>query len=169
MTFSAGLVSCLVPEIFLDPPPVAGVGTGLAAGVTLDADITFRMTGLAGLEVAPRFGRMLMQRRGVLLPVRAEHQVRLDPQLSFGEAVVAGGAELLVVTAVAILRVVPGLDRVNGDEVAPVTLGHIVAAEGVRRQIGVDPSTLVAIETERLRMALGTVVGGLLDKRPVAP
>lgn len=167
MTFSTGLVSGLVSQIFLDPSPVAGVGTGLAAGVTLDTDIPFRMAGLAGLEVAPCFGRMLMQSRGVPLAVRTEHQVRLDPQLSFGEAIVAGGAELLVVTAVASLRVVLGLNWVNGNEVAPVALGHIVAPEGVRRQIGVDPSTLVAIETERLLVALGTVVGRLLDKRPV--
>lgn len=159
MTFSANLVSGLVPEILLDPPPVAGMGTGLAAGVALDADITFRMTGLAGLQIAPCFRGMLMQRRCIFLAVRAEHQVRLDPQLSFGEAIVAGGAVLLVVTAVAVLRIVPGLDRVNGDEVAPVALGYIVATEGVCRQVGVDPSTLMAIETERLLVALGTVVG----------
>ena len=168
MTFSASPVPRLVPEILLDTPPVAGMGTGLAAGVTLDADITLRMAGLAGLKIAPRFGGMLMQRRGILLSVGAKHQVRLDPQTPLGKTVVAFGAVFLIVATIATLRIVPGLDRMNGHEVAPVALGHIVATEGVRRQVGVDPSPFVTIEAERLRMALGTVVGGLLYKRPVA-
>jgi len=75
MTLFAGLVSGLVSEIFLDTSPVAGVGIGLAAGMTLNADITFRMTGLTGLKISPCFGRMLTQRRGIPLTVEPEHQV----------------------------------------------------------------------------------------------
>jgi hypothetical protein len=62
----------LVGPVFYIPRfPTAGMGTGFAAGVTLDADVTLGVARLTRLQIATRFGRVLSFPVGyrIFLPV----------------------------------------------------------------------------------------------------
>jgi len=150
----------LVLQIILDGSPVARMRVGLAARMALDADIPFGMAALAGLEIAPRLGAMLVYSGCILLTVGTKHQVRLDAQAPLRETVMAGGAVFLVMAAVTGLRVVQGLDGMDGDEIAPVAFGNVVPAVVGRREIGIYAATLVTVKAVRLVVALGAVAAG---------
>lgn len=111
--------------------PAARVWANFAAAVALDADVTFGVTGLARLQVAPCLDRVLRSPASgdagcVLLRSASQRVVGLDLQGSLGETAVAGGTVLLVVAAVALLLVVLGLHRMDADEVAAMALWFVV-------------------------------------------
>ena len=87
MTLEADPAAGPVLVITLDAVPVPWMGIRLAAGVTLDTDITLGMTSLAGLEIASCLDCVFIDGRRITLVVGAEHQVRLDPHAPFREAV----------------------------------------------------------------------------------
>ena len=159
-----GSVLVIPPDI----SPVAWMRVGLAACMALDADIPFRMAGLAGLEIAPRLGGMLVYGGCVSLMIRTEHQMRLDSQAPLREAVMTGRAVFLVMATVTGLWIVQGLYRMDGDKIAPVTLGYVIPTEGSNRKVGVDPATLMTIEAPGLIMALGAVAARLACQCAVA-
>ncbi len=72
--------------------------------------------------------------------------MRLDTQRPGREAAVAGVAVFLVMAAVALLRIILGLERVEADKVAAVALGLVVAAEILDRKIVAVAAALMAIE-----------------------
>ena len=67
-----------------DISPASRMRIGFAAAVTLDADISFGMAGLARLQVPTRLGAVIRV-PGELLATRAERSVRLDPQVARGK------------------------------------------------------------------------------------
>ena len=76
---------------------------------------------------------------------------------------------LLIVAAVTLLLVILGLDWVNTDEIAAVTLWMRVAAEVFFFKIcAVQQSALMAIKTPCLIMALTAVVASLTGQYTVA-
>lgn len=64
------------PVLHITGFPSSGMGPDFAAAVTLDADIAFRVAGLAGLQVSPRLGTVI--NCPVFLPVCAQRVVGLD-------------------------------------------------------------------------------------------
>ena len=145
------LQTCLIigPVFKVTRFPAAGMGICFAAGVTGEADVTFGVACLARLQVAARFGRVLALpvRYGITLPLPLRI-VRFDLQRSFGEAAVTGSTVFLVMAAVALLLVVLRLYRVDADEVAAVTAGMGITAEGLFSEIGsVQQATLMAVKT----------------------
>jgi len=152
----------------LDAVPVPWMGIRLAAGVTLDTDVTLGMASLAGLEIASCFDCMFINCRCIPLVVGAEHQVRLDPHTPFREAVMACRAVFLVMAAIAALWVVQSLDRMDIYKIAAMALGDIIPAKGIFRKVCVYSTSLVAIEAERLIVALSTVSATLACKNTMA-
>ena len=104
MAFETNLASGSVfPVVRL---PVFRVRPYSAAFVALNAYVAVRVAACAGLEVAAGFRSMVSCRSGrVLLVVSAERHVRFDLQAPLGESLVALAALLLLVTAVAALRI----------------------------------------------------------------
>jgi len=111
--------------------PVPGMWPDLAAGVALDADITFGVTCLARLQVPACLGRVIRSPAFgcVLLRSASQRIVGLDLQGSLGKAAVACRAVLLVVAAVTLLLVVLSLYRVDADEIAAMALWFVVPSE----------------------------------------
>ena len=70
--------------------------------------------------------------------------------------------------AIAALRIVQGLDRMDIDKITAMAFGDIIPAKGSYREIRVYPTALVAIETERLIVALGAVSARLACQDAVA-
>jgi len=71
------------------------------------------------------------------------------------------------VAAVTALGIVQGFDRVNGDKVAAVAFRHIISLVIPGAQVRVDAAAGMAVETERLLVALGAVAPGLAGHQPV--
>ena len=155
----------------LDVPrlPTAGMRPGFASGVALNADVPLGVAGLAGLQVPACFDGVLSDAEGIRLVIGPQHRVRLDAQGALGESFVAGIAKgNRVVAAIAVLRIVLRLDRVDADPVAAMGLRFIVAAELALRQITTRAPTIVAVKAPLLIVALGAVVAGLAGQHPVA-
>ena len=66
-------------------------------------------------------------------------------------------AVFLVMAAIAGLRIVQGLDRMDVDKIAPVAFGDVVPTKGGRGEIRVYAATLVTVKTVSLAVALGAV------------
>lgn len=102
----------------------------LAAAMALNADVALGMAGLARLQISACFNGMFTDSKRISLVVRTQHEVRLDPQLTCRESAVAGIAKCFcIMTAVTLLRVVLGLDRVEADKVAAMALRLVIAPE----------------------------------------
>jgi hypothetical protein len=126
------------------------------------------MASLAGLQVSPRFRRMI---RGEYKPlgipdrlVGFDFHAALVPYLAM-----AVRAETRLVATIAALRtVIFRLYRVDGDKAGSMRRGHgFPYSRQAFPQIGVDIPALVAVETERLFMAVGTIAPRLLCQQPV--
>jgi hypothetical protein len=98
---------------------------------------------------------------GILLTIGPQHQVRLNPQRAHRKAAVAIVAVLLIVAAIAVLRVVLGLYRVYADKVAAVALGLIVVPKVTFGKVRAVAATLMAIKAPDLLMTLVTVIACL--------
>jgi hypothetical protein len=98
---------------------------------------------------------------GILLTIGPQHEVRLDPQRAHRKAAVAVVAVLLVVAAVACLRIVLGLYRVYADKVAAVALGLIVMSKVPLGKGRAVAATLMTIKAPGLLMTLVTVIACL--------
>ena len=134
----------------------------LAAAVTLDTDVTFRVAGLTGLQVSASLGGMLVDSPINLLSVCSQHEVRFDPQRTLGKTAVTRVAEgFCLMAAIALLRIVLSLHGVDADKVAAVALGLVVTPEVPPRKIIARTAALMAIQTPFLFMALAAVVSGL--------
>jgi len=128
MALLADLPVRTIPEIPCFP--VAGMRACFATAVALDTDVTFGVAGLARLQVSAGLGGMLAYCPIDSLAVGSQHQVRFDPQRTFGKPAVARVAEgSCFMAAIALLRIVQCLDGVDTDEVAPVALGLIITSE----------------------------------------
>ncbi|MEK6535258.1 MAG: hypothetical protein AABZ40_06325 [Thermodesulfobacteriota bacterium] len=155
----------LIPVLYISP--VSGMGIDLPAAVALYADIRIRVARLAGLQVPPRFSRMIRipvkDLRGDGLAMGFDAHAPFRPCLA-----VAVRAEIRLVAAIAILGIVRRLDRMDGNKIGPVRLGHVLPSP--RRtplQIGFDAPALVTVDTEGLLMAIGAVVPRPLGKQLV--
>lgn len=68
-------------HFFIDPvleisgPPVPGMRPDFAAAVALDADVSFGMAVLAGLQISPRLCRMFAYCSGIFLAIWSQHHV----------------------------------------------------------------------------------------------
>jgi len=81
---------------------------------------------------------------------------------------VACGAVLLIVTAVALLRIILRLDRMDTDPVAAMALWMRVTAKVLFFQIGAaQQAPLMAIEAPGLVVALAAVAAGFAGQYPV--
>ena len=68
----------------------------------------------------------------------------------------------------AALRIILRLYRVDGDKIGPMRRGHgLPCSRQALPQIGLDIPALVAVETERLLMAIGAIVSRLLRQQSV--
>ena len=140
--------------------PASRMRSHLAAAVALDTDITLRVAGLAGLQIAARFGAVIGC--PVFLPVLPQRVVGLDFERPFGETAVAGVAvRFRIVAAIALLRIVLCLHGVDADEVAAVALRLEIAAAVSFGQIITAAAALMTIQTPRLIMTLVAVIAGL--------
>lgn len=86
--------------------PVPGMGVFPPGLMALDADISVRVAGLAGLQIPARLGCMVCGKDVVALIIRAERPVGLDPQVTAGEFGVAFVAVPLVVATSATLGII---------------------------------------------------------------
>ena len=105
--------------------------THLAAGMTLDTDITLGVTSLAGLQITTRLGRVinLPVCGDILLRSAAQRIMGLDLKRPFRETAVAGCTVLLIVAAVTLLLIVLCLYRMNADKIAAMALGFEIPPE----------------------------------------
>jgi hypothetical protein len=169
MTFEADPGTGPVLHITRDTAPVPWVRVRLALRVALDTYISLGVTCLAGLEVPSCLDCVFMDSRSVTLTIGAKHQVRFDPQTSFREAVVALRAVFLIMAAIAALRIIQRLDRMDIDKITPMAFGNVIPAEGFSGKIRVYSASLMTVETERLIMALDTIAAPPTCKGTVAP
>jgi hypothetical protein len=72
---------------------------------------------------------------------------------TFGESVVALAALLPVVAAIAGLGITGCLDRMDGDEIAPVAAWCKVATRAFSFEVSADPAPLVTVEAPGLIVA----------------
>jgi len=63
------------PVFEISGPPVPGVRPDFAAAVALDADVSVRMTALAGLQISPRFCGMFAYCSAIFLAIGSQHHV----------------------------------------------------------------------------------------------
>ncbi|HEY5522132.1 MAG TPA: hypothetical protein VIK21_03000 [Desulfuromonadaceae bacterium] len=121
------------------------------------------MTSLAGLQVPPRFRRMIRSKyKSLGVPYRL---VRFDVHAALvPDLVMAVRAETRFVAAIATLRtIILCLYRMDGNPAGPMGCGHgFPCSRQAFPQIGVDIPALVAVETERLLMAIGAIASRLL-------
>lgn len=163
MAFKAGLAASSLGITWF---PVSRMRTDLSAAVALDADISIRMTGLAGLEVSPCFVSVV--HRPVPLPDITQLLVRFNLQGALWKAAVAGCAELLgIMATVTGTRVILCLDRMDLPEVCPVGFRHIVGSGGRGMQIPVNPASCVTVKAEGLLVTVLTVVRTFFCVQPV--
>ena len=168
MALEANLAVSPIPEVSGFEAPRMGVY--LPARMALDANIPFRVARCTRLQIPPGLQCVFRSScRRIPLPVRSEHHVRLDPQASCRETAVAIVAVPLVVAALAGLRVVLGLDRVDTDEIAAVTLGNIIQPCSISFELGVYPTARMAVETERLLVALSAIMTGATRHVTMSP
>jgi hypothetical protein len=125
------------------------------------------MAALAGLQVPPGFRRMIRcEYKPLGIPYRLvgfDFHAALVPDL-----VMALRAETRLVAAIAALRIILRLYRVDGDKAGPMGRGHRFSCpRQTSPQIWFDIPTLVAVETERLLMAVGAITSRLLCQQPV--
>lgn len=167
MTFPAcsAVTLIFIPLTYI--PPVAGMGIHLPAAVALYADIRIRVARLAGLQVPPYFNRMIRvpvkDLRGTRLPMGFDAHAALIPCPA-----VAVRAEIRLVAAIAILRIVRRLDRMDGDKIGAMRLRHeLPSSRRAPLQIGLDTPAFVAVDAERLLMAIRAVVPRLLGQQLV--
>ena len=122
------------------------------------------MASLTGLQVPPRFRRMIRSEYEPLgIPyrlVRFDLHAALVPYLA-----VAVRAETRLVAAITALWIILRLYRVDGDKTGPVRRGHgFPCSRQALPQIGLDIPAFVAVKTERLLMAIGAIVSRLLGQ-----
>jgi len=121
------------------------------------------MAPLAGLQVPPRFRCMVGGKyKSLGIPnrlVRFDFHTALVPDLAM-----AVRAETRFVAAIATLRTATlCLYRVDGDKAGPMRRGHgFPCSRQAFPQIWFDIPAFVAIEAERLLMAVGAIVSRLL-------
>lgn len=120
------------------------------------------MASLAGLQVPPRFRCMICSKyKSLGVPyrlVRFDVHAALVPYLAM-----AVRAETRLVAAIAGLRTILRLYRMDGDKVGPMRRRHgLPCSRQTFLQIGFDIPAFVAVETERLLMAIGAVASRLL-------
>jgi hypothetical protein len=90
--------------------------------------------------------------------VRFDVQAALVPYLAM-----AVRAETRLVAAITGLRTLLRLYRMDGDEVGPMCRRHrLSCSRQTFPQIGFDVPAFVAVETERLLMAIGAIASRLL-------
>jgi hypothetical protein len=95
--------------------------------------------------------------------MRFDAHAPLRPDLA-----VAVLAKIRLVAAIAILRVVRRLDRMDRNKIGPVRLGHVLpSSREAPPQIGLDAPAFVAVQAEGLLMAVRAVVPRLLRQQPV--
>jgi hypothetical protein len=143
------------------------MGIHLPAAVALDADIRIRVARLAGLQVPPRFSRMIripvVDLRGTGLPMGFDVHAAFIPYLR-----VAVLTETRLVAAIAVPGVVRRLDRMDGNKIGAVRLGHeLPSARRTPLQIGFDSPAFVAVDTEGLLMTIRAIIPCLLGQQPV--
>ena len=132
--------------------------------VTLRTNHRIRMASLAGLQVPPRFRRVIRSEYESLgIPdrlVRFDAHAALVPYL----VVMAIRAEPRLVAAIAALRtIILCFYRMDRDEVGPMRRRHgLPGSRQTFPQVGFDVPAFVAVETERLLMAIGAIVSPLL-------
>jgi hypothetical protein len=81
---------------------------------------------------------------------------------------VAVRTETRLVAAIAVLRVVRGLDGMDRDKIGAMRLWHVLpSSRRTPLQIGRDPAALVTVDTEGLLMAVGAVIARLLRQQSV--
>jgi len=87
--------------------------------------------------------------------------MRFYPQVTHGVFIVALGALFCFMAAIAALRLGGCPYGMDVKKIGPVAFGCIVTARTVSSEVGADATTLVAVKTVRLFVALAAVVGGL--------
>lgn len=122
-------LACIVVSVAASESPGMGADFCTACGaMAAQADFPAGMAALARLEISPCFRCMLAcphEGLGVATP-----QMRPDPHGRPRETAVAGVAErLLIVAAVALLRIVQSFDGMNIDEIAAVAFGFVIPPE----------------------------------------
>ena len=126
------------------------------------------MASLARLKVSPRFCRMIRSKyKSLGIPyglVRFDVQAPLVPNIAM-----AVRAETRLVAAIAsLLTITLRLYRVDRDKAGPMRLRHgLPCSRQALPQIGFDIPAFVAVETERLLMAIGAVAPRLLCQQSV--
>jgi hypothetical protein len=124
------------------------------------------MASLTGLQVPPSIGGMIRN------PALGKHTrgsiyrlMRFDAHATpvpLNLPVVAVRAEIRLVAAIAVPWVVRRLYGVNGDEIGPVRLRHVLPSpREALLEIGLEATALVAVEAVGLLMAIRAVAGGL--------
>jgi hypothetical protein len=91
-----------------------------------------------------------------LPPVRKELQVL---GTEFGMAL---AAIILVMAAVAMLRIVQRLEGMDFQPVAPVTFGRVIGLVIPGREFCINPASLVTVEAEVLVMAVPAILFSLI-------
>src|SRR5512140_2627351 len=130
------------------------------------------MASLTGLQVPPRLRGMIGNpaRLGDTRR-RIDRAVRFDAHAApvpLNLPVVAVRAESRLVAAVAVPGVIRRLYGVNGDEIGPMRLRHVLPSpREAFLHIGLDSPALVTVEAEGLLVAIRAVVGGLLCQQSV--
>jgi hypothetical protein len=167
MTFPACSSSTVIFILVLYISPVSGMGIHLPAAVALDADIRIRVARLAGLQVPPRFDRMIRipvkDLRGTGLPMGLDAHAPFIPRLA-----VAVRAEFRLVAAIAVLGVIRRLYGMDGDKIGAMRLGHeLPSPRRTSLQIRFNAAAFVAVDTEGLLMAIRAIVPCLLGQQPV--
>jgi hypothetical protein len=77
-------------------------------------------------------------------------------------------AIILVMAAVAMLRIVQRLEGMDFQPVAPVTLRRVIGLVIPGRELCIDPASLVAVKAEMLFMAVAAVFLTLVRQQSVA-
>ena len=83
--------------------------------------------------------------------------MRLELSVFVLEPGMAGSAVFLIMATVAALGAALGFQRMEFQEIVPVTPGHIVAQIIARRKLGINAAAGVAIQAEGLNVTFNTV------------
>lgn len=164
MALDTGLLAGPIAVVVFCPAPATRMRVCLSAGMALNTHIPVRMAGLAGLQIPSSLGGMVSKERTL---GTNPHKMGFDSHAAPRESAMAVVAVGRLMTAVAALGVIQGLDRVDAQEVRAVALGNIVALEGARGQIPLDAPAGVAVETPGLGVALGAIASSLARQNPV--
>lgn len=167
MALDTGLLARPILVIVLDSIPSARMRIPFIFSrvlVTSHADVPVRMAGLAGLQIPSSLGGMVSKERSL---GTNPHKMGFDSHAAPRESAMAVVAVGRLMTAVAALGVIQGLDRVDAQEVRAVVLGDVVALEGTSGQVPLNAAAGVAVETPGLGVALGAVAARLARQNPV--